>query len=127
MKKKKNKIKFSHFEDDNGNKVKSIQIYLGNLNINEWLDDVECEMEIVDGDIKFTILNQQYYDKEELVDIQDELKHVDWDGGYDFIDFVDINTNIAYWLIGDRTSDVFDVINSPQNIQNINNFSKNFK
>jgi hypothetical protein len=122
---KKGKIKFSHFEDSNDLKTNSIDIYLGNLNINEWLDDVEVTMEIVDGEIKFTILNQQYYDKEELKDIYDELKKINWDNGYDFFDFIDINTNINYILIADRPSETFDAINSSKNINNINNFMNN--
>jgi hypothetical protein len=124
---KKEKIKFSHFEDSNSIKINSIDIYLGNLNINECLDDVESKMEIVDGEIKFTILNQHYYDKEELKDIYNELKKINWDNGYDFFDFIDINTNISYILIADGPSETFNIINSSKNKKNINDFMNGLK
>ncbi len=118
------KIKFLYFESEDGKKVKSIQINIGNLNLNEWLDDIEAEMNIINGDIEFTILNQHYYDKDELKGIQSELRNINWDGGYEFIDFIDIQTNETYFLFGDKNSDIFNQINSPQNINNINNFAK---
>ncbi len=124
---KKEKIKFSHFEDSNSIKINSIDIYLGNLNINECLDDVESKMEIVDGEIKFTILNQHYYDKEELKDIYNELKKINWDNGYDFFDFIDINTNISYILIADGPSETFNITNSSKNKKNINDFMNGLK
>ena len=61
-------IKFKHFESAK-QKANSIQIYLGNLNMNEFMDDIEVEMNIVEGDIHFTILNQEYYESEELKEI----------------------------------------------------------
>ena len=121
------KIKFSHFETDNGKKTESIQIYLGNLNMYEWLDDVEAEMKIVNGDIIFNVLNQQYYQKNELKQINKELKNICWDNGYEFFDFTDINTNETYFLVGDRNSDTLDQINSPQNLKNINNITNAIK
>lgn len=116
----KNKINFTHFDDGNGQKTDTIQIYLGNLNINEWLDDVEAEMKIVNGDIQFTILNQHYYDKDELKAIQDELKHINWDYGYEFFDLYDFRNGSIWYLIGDRNSDTFNQINSNQNQKNLN-------
>lgn len=118
------KIKFLYFESEDGKKVKSIQINIGNLNLNEWLDDIEAEMNIINGDIEFTILNQHYYDKDELKGIQSELRNINWNGGYEFIDFINIQTNETYFLFGDKNSDIFNQINSPQNINNINNFAK---
>jgi hypothetical protein len=123
----KKKLKFSHFEDIKGNKTNSIDIYLGNLNVNDWLDDVESKMEIVDGDIIFTILNQHYYDSQELKAINKELKYINWDNGYEFFEFYDINTNVGYILVADRPSEIADVITSNQNMNNINNFAKKFK
>ncbi len=95
-------------------------------------DDIDAEMNIINGDIEFTILNQHYYDKDELKGIQSELRNINWDEfqnfhlwrGYEFIDFIDIQTNETYFLFGDKNSDIFNQINSPQNINNINNFAK---
>lgn len=123
----KEKLKFKHFEDQSGNKVNKIQIYCGNLNINEWLDDVELEMEIVDGDVKFDILNKHYYEKEELKQIQEELENINWDYGYDFFDFYDFNNRNTYYLIGNRPSDTFNQINSQQNLANLNNIANKLK
>ena len=124
------KINFTHFEDSNGQKTNSIQIYLGDLNINEWLDDVEAEMTIVNGQVQFTILNQHYYDKNELELIQDELKHINWDFGYEFFDLHEIRNNSVWYLMGDRSSDTFNKINSNKNQKNLNammNVLKNIK
>jgi hypothetical protein len=122
----KKKIKFSHFESEKGDKVKSLQIYLGSLNIDEWLDDVEVQMDIVDGDIKFTVLEQQHYDKDELKEIQKLLKHSDWDG-YEFFDFYEINTNESYHLVGDTSSDLGDVMFSSQNLNNLKSMENTLK
>lgn len=121
------KIKFKHFETDSGKISKSIQINLGSLNLNEWLDDVEVEMTIKNDDIHFNILNKHYYDKGELKDLQYELKRINWDGGYEFFDLLDIQTNETYFIIADRNSDMFNKINSPQNIKNLNQITKKLK
>lgn len=121
----KNKIKFTHFEGVNGSKVNSIQIYVGNLNPYEFMDDVEVQMDIVDGGIEFIILNQHYYDKNELKEIKSELKMIDWDG-YEFFNFHDIQSGETFKLKGGK-SDTFNQINSSKNQKNINDFLTNMK
>jgi hypothetical protein len=121
------KIKFTHFEDTNGKKTNSIQIYVGNLNLNEFMDDVEVQMNIVDGEVQFTILNQHYYDKNELKEIKAELEKIDWDHGYEFFDFRDIQSNVTYILKGKRNSDTFNQINTTKNQKKINDFLTHFK
>jgi hypothetical protein len=120
------KIKFLYFENKEGNQVDSIKIYLGNLNINEWLDDVEVKMSIVNGEVEFEILNQEYYDSIELKEIQKELKRINWDGGYEFIDFFNIDDSSNYMLVGDKSSSTFNSINSPQNLKNLKRFKDSF-
>lgn len=120
-----NKIKFKSFKHNN-EEVTSIKIYLGNLNINESLDDVEAQMDIVDGDIKFTIIDP-YLTKKEKVEIQSMLKDIDWDNGYEFFDFWDIDSKKEYYLIGDRNSTTFNLINSPKNLQNIQSIETKLK
>ena len=121
----KNKIKFTHFEDVSGEKVNSIQIYVGNLNLNEFMDDVEVQMDIVDGEIQFIILNQHYYDKSELKEIKSELKMIDWNG-YEFFDFHDIQSGEIFKLKGGR-SDTFNQITSTKNQKNIDDFLVHMK
>ena len=121
----KNKIKFTHFEGVNGSKVNSIQIYVGNLNPYEFMDDVEVQMDIVDGEIRFIILNQHYYDKNELKEIKSELKMIDWDG-YEFFDFHDIQSGETFKLKGGK-SDTFNQITTSKNQKNINDFLTHMK
>ena len=121
-----NKIKFTHFEGLNGKKVNSIQIFIGNLNLNEFMDDVEVQMDIVDGDIQFTILNQHYYDKSELNEIKSELKMIDWNG-YEFFDFHDIQSGESFKLKGGVESDIFNQMTSTKNQKNINDFLTHMK
>lgn len=121
----KNHIKFTHFEDVSGKKVNSIQIYVGNLNLNEFMDDVEVQMDIVDGEIRFIILNQHYYDKNELKEIKSELKMIHWDG-YEFFDFHDIQSGETFKLKGGK-SDTFNQITTSKNQKNINDFLTHMK
>lgn len=121
----KNKIKFTCFEKANGEKVDSIQIYVGNLNLNEFMDDVEVQMNIVDGEIQFAILNQHYYDKNELKEIKSELKMIDWDG-YEFFIFHDIQSGEIFKLKGGK-SDAFNQIATSKNQKNINDFLTHMK
>ena len=121
----KKNIKFTHFEDVSGKKVNSIQIYVGNLNLNEFMDDVEVQMDIVDGEIRFIILNQHYYDKNELKEIKSELKMIDWDG-YEFFDFHDIQSGETFKLKGGK-SDTFNQITTSKNQKNINDFLTHMK
>lgn len=118
------KIKFTHFEGS-GKKVNSIQIYVGNLNLNEFMDDVEVQMDIVDGEIRFIILNQHYYDKNELKEIKSELKMIHWDG-YEFFDFHDIQSGETFKLKGGK-SDTFNQITTSKNQKNINDFLTHMK
>lgn len=113
------KIKFNHFVCEDGTTTDTINISLGNLNMNEYLDDVEVEMKIVNGDIEFDILNKHYYDVEELKSIQDELLMINWDGGYEFFDLYNSLDNKVYHMVGDRTSTVSDSVNSQKNLQNL--------
>lgn len=47
------------------------------------------------------------------------LKDINWDNGYEFFDFWDIDTKKEYYLVGDRNSTTFDLINSPKNLYNL--------
>ena len=118
-----NRIVFSHFENEKGDKLNSIKISLGNLNINEWLDDVEAEMKIYNGDINFLILDQNQYDQDDLKGIQTLLSSINWHNGYEFLDLYDIDTNKKYYIIGNINSDAFNMINSPKNTQNLKGVS----
>ena len=119
----KTKLKFTHF--DNGVNTKQyVRTYLGNLNISEFLDDVEADIKIVDGDIEFELINKQYYSEGEITDIMNCLKELDWDNGYEYIQLFDNVDGIVYHLVGDRPSGMADIINSPQNTENIRNFGK---
>jgi len=116
----KSKINFLYFISLSNIKTYSIKTNLGFINM--FLEDVDSEMTIVNGDIKFTILDQHYYTIEEIQDIELDLKHINWDNGYEFFDFYDTQTGETYQLIGDRNSNTFNQINSTQNKKNINNF-----
>ena len=89
------------------------------------MDDDEVQMEIVDGDIQFIILNQHYYDKSELKEIKSELKMIDWNG-YEFFDFHDIQSGEIFKLKGGR-SDTFNQITSTKNQKNIDDFLVHMK
>lgn len=116
-------MKFKYFQTESGEKVNSIRIYLGSLNINPFLDDVEVDMEIVNGDIVFDILDKHYYDKEDINHIQNILKELDWENGYEYFNLCDKNTNKDFYLVGDSNSEMYNILNSTKNQQNLKNIS----
>ena len=116
-------MKFKYFQTESGEKVNSIRIYLGSLNINPFLDDVEVDMEIVNGDIVFDILDKHYYDKEDINHIQNILKELDWENGYEYFNLSDKNTNKDFYLVGDSNSEMYNILNSRKNQQNLKNIS----
>ena len=116
-------MKFKYFQTESGEKVNSIRIYLGSLNINPFLDDVEVDMEIVNGDIVFDILDKHYYDKEDINHIQNTLKELDWENGYEYFNLSDNNTNKDFYIVGDSNSEMYNILNSTKNQQNLKNIS----
>jgi hypothetical protein len=116
-------MKFKYFQTEAGEKVNSIRIYLGSLNINPFLDDVEVDMEIVNGDIVFDILDKHYYDKEDINHIQNTLKELDWENGYEYFNLSDNNTNKDFYIVGDSNSEMYNILNSTKNQQNLKNIS----
>ena len=80
-------------------------------------------MEIVNGDITFDILDKHYYDKEDINDIQNILKELDWENGYEYFNLNDNNTNKDFYLVGDSNSEMYNILNSTKNQQNLKNIS----
>ena len=80
-------------------------------------------MEIVNGDITFDILDKHYYDKEDINDIQNILKELDWENVYEYFNLNDNNTNKDFYLVGDSNSEMYNILNSTKNQQNLKNIS----
>lgn len=101
-------LKFLYFQREDGLKTNSILTYAGYLSAPEEMEDVELLLTINDdGDIEIEIENKHYYTEDELKDIEEQIKLVDWENGYDFIDFVNLTgTELepVYKLIGNRPS-----------------------
>ena len=116
-------MKFKYFQTETGEKVNSIRIYLGSLNIDPFLDDVEVDMKIVKGDIIFDILDKHYYTKEDINDIQNILKELDWESGYEYFNLRDKNTNKDFYIVGETNSGMYNILNSTKNQQNLKNIS----
>lgn len=111
-------MKFLYFEDEEGNKVQSVSIYAGSLCTGLLDDDMSIKLSIVDGKIIFELLEDFYKDDES--NILKFLNTIEWDNGYEFIDFYDITNNKSYLLFADTNSNVYDSIYSEQNLDNIN-------
>lgn len=153
----KKKIKFKHFQRYLLNPGKygydytkkdsyttdTIQIYAGSI-LPEWLEDVELELKIVDGDIKITHLDKQNYEDYENKQIEKYLKKTDFSDGFEFVEFFDLRDQSVkcpdlngqyggfrnpyqYKLISDETSNFFDVMTSKENIKNLKKVEKTLK
>jgi hypothetical protein len=142
-------MKFTHFEryslskgkygysydNKDGITTNTVQTY---LNLDEEFE-VEFELTInQNGGIDVVVLNPSYYSKLELKDINKVVKKMDWNG-WEYMTFFDIRTNsIPYpdgshrtpheWrLVADENSKTFDVMNSAQNLNNLDKVSKALK
>ncbi len=116
-----NKINFLHFKDKNDNTVKVAYIDMGML-YGEQFDDCTLKAEIVNGDIVLSALDFNNGDHEELNDFISK-NPMKWENGYEFVEFNsddDFNGD-KLTVIGDKPSDVFNMVNSSQNMNNINN------
>lgn len=119
-------IKFTHFEKEDGTKVQSAKI-IGYQFFGDFMEDINFIIEIQSGTPIITdVFDKSFLSKEEVDDIMDFVSNqqIDWDGGYEFIDYVDLVDESPLALFGDRNSKTFDLINSPQNIKNIQNLQK---
>lgn len=117
----KNKLIFSHFLKSDGitkiNKAKIDAFQLGS----EEFDGIELQLTIVDGKIIVDILNKEYFDSDQIKWIKKEFKNIDWEDGYDFIDYYNIEDESKMRLVANKPSDMFDTLTSKQNISNLNN------
>jgi hypothetical protein len=113
----------------------SIQTYAGNFGGEEF-EDLEIELTIKDGDIEVSLVSQNCEDWE--IEAFNHMKrYMDWDG-FEFIEFHDIRDEsirispielrvpFAWRLVATDDSDnseIFDILTSDKNIQNLNNMS----
>jgi hypothetical protein len=101
-------LKFLHFLREDGLRTNSIITYAGYLSAPYEMEDVELKLTVNDlGDVDIEIENQHYYSDDELKEIESQIKLIDWENGYEFIDFVNllgVDLEPVYKLIGNRPS-----------------------
>ena len=104
-------LKFLHFLREDGLRTNSIITYAGFLSAPEEMEDVELKLTINDnGDMEIEVENKHYYSEEELKQLEEQIKLINWDNGYEFINFVNllgIETEPVYQLIGNRPSNLY--------------------
>jgi len=104
-------LKFLYFQREDGLKTNSIVTYAGCLSAPYEIEDVELKLTINDkGDMEIEVQNKHYYSNEELKEIESQLKLIDWDNGYDFINFFNllgIELEPTYKLVGNRPSNLY--------------------
>ena len=134
-----------NYHTKDGFTTNTLQVLAGNF-LPEYLEDVELELTInKDGNIDISILNQHYYESSELKEINKYIKSVDWDG-WEFLTFFDIRDNsvnygakhgvsyhvcpFEYRLVpmkNCKSSEIFDIVTSPQNLSNMKNIENALK
>jgi hypothetical protein len=121
-------MNFLHFEKIDGTKVDSAKI-AGYQLYGEFFDDIDFKLTIIDGKLKIDLIIDPYFTQDEIDDITDHIKHeeINWNNGYEFLSYKDINDDSDLYLVADENSDIFNIVNSPKNIKNINKVANKMK
>lgn len=126
------KMKFKHFERISDNTTKAVAITPGYQLYGEDMDDIDIKLTIdSNGDIQTEVVGPiiDFVGHDCTSELNDTIKSIpiNWENGYEYIDYFDIVTKEKLELIGDWPSDTFKALNSQKNIDNINNFKKALK
>ena len=118
-------MNFLHFEKTDGSKLSSAKIP-GYQLFGETFDDIDFKLTIIDGKIKVDLIVDPYFTQGEIDDINEFIKSekIDWNAGYEFVDYYDLNTGEDLYLIADKNSDVFNIVNSNKNLSLVDNMLK---
>lgn len=118
-------MNFLHFEKTDGSKLNSAKIP-GYQLFGETFDDIDFKLTIIDGKIKVDLIVDPYFTQGEIDDINEFIKSekIDWNAGYEFVDYYDLNTGEDLYLIADKNSDVFNIVNSNKNLSLVDNMLK---
>lgn len=118
-------MNFLHFEKADGSKLNSAKIP-GYQLFGETFDDIDFKLTIIGGKIKVDLIVDPYFTQGEIDDINEFIKSekIDWNAGYEFVDYYDLNTGEDLYLIADKNSDVFNIVNSNKNLSLVDNMLK---
>lgn len=121
-------MKFLHFEKKDGTKVLSAKMP-GYQLYGENYDDIDFKLSIVDGKIKIDVIVDHYMTQDDIKNINADIKHtpINWDNGYEFFDYYDIEDESILVLIADSNSNIFNLINSKNNLSNLKNMESTLK
>lgn len=108
-------MKFKYFENINNpnDTTDNVEIYISCLGMGfDHIADEMIKVSIDDqGGIGFEVLDPyEYLTDENKNDILEVLEKINWDNGYEFVDFIDENTKKEYALIGEEPSDVYKMV-----------------
>ena len=118
-------INFLHFADESGKKHYEAKLYAGMI-FGEQFDDIMLSARVADGKIKLEIDDEEGYYKDMHSEMRRMIKNIDWDGGYEFVIFYGKNEE-KLRLVGNRNSEMSDMIYSDENISNIKKTMKKLK
>jgi len=118
-------MNFLHFEKADGTKLNSAKIP-GYQLFGESFDDINFKLTIIEGKIKVDLIVYPYFTQDEIDDINDFIKtqKINWNAGYEFLDYYDLNTDEDLCLIADKNSGVFNIVNSNKNLSLVDNMLK---
>jgi hypothetical protein len=112
-------MKFLHFKRQDGTKVNSAKIPGFQL-YGEHYDDIDFKLTIINEKIKIELIVDSYMTQDEIDDINEDIKHnkINWDNGYEFVDYYDLLDGSSVMLIADSNSSVFNSVTSQKNLLN---------
>ena len=111
------KINFKHFTDDTNTYDTA---YVSGYVWSEWLEDYTIECKIINGELKTSVFAEDWMTQDEMDGINSELEPIE--DSWEFIDFSkEPNGEPELYLVADSNSEMFNVLNSKQNLDNIDN------
>ena len=127
--KKKKQINFLYFADEKGKQQTNIA-YVPGFYWGEHLDDISVKCEIIGGKIALSPVIESWMDKDEIEALKYEFKNGTISDSWEYLRFYpteELKTKEDYLVLyADKNSSMFDVLNSPQNMKNIQNFKDKF-
>lgn len=124
-------MKFKHFERIDNTKT-NIGITPGYQLYGDSMEDIDIKLTVnSDGSISVEAVGPliDFSGHDCTQEINDDIKliPINWENGYEYIDYFDVVDKQPLILVADKPSDTFKALNSKKNIDNINNFKKALK
>ncbi len=122
-------MNFLYFKKEDGSTTTEAKV-LGYQIFGEEMDDIDFKLTIKNNKIQIESYNNiDCFGKNCDNEINEDIANspVNWENGYEFIDYIDLIDESPLLLVSDESSLTFKLVSSQRNINNINNIKKTLK